>query len=231
MAIIQEIQDRLLLAFPRSSNVPLFRAVQEGSFLVSHLYEGEAFLKNAIGYDLYGHVRRVAISYQIDQYCQRGDLPFIAAMRPMPRGPLHWLEIESTGAIAHVCRTDEPFAFPDEAESRQDYRLTLQTDLLSWIERSEQKTIARIIRHVPRLYSWLTFRVGPKGKVEHLCWVSPAADVDEYIGYINVLDEIAQSGDDVPSIAPSIDPKEKLRLKDHIVEQLEKSKKPESDIE
>lgn len=77
MPIIKEVQERLLLAFPRSSNVMLFRAVQEGSFLVSHLYEGERFLKNNIGYDLYGHVRRVAISYQIDQYCQRGDLPFV----------------------------------------------------------------------------------------------------------------------------------------------------------
>jgi hypothetical protein len=216
----------LVVGVPRSSNVPLFRAVQEGSFLVSHLYEGEEFLKNEIGYDLYGHIRRVAISYQINQYCLRGDLPFVTEMKQMPRGPLHWLEIKSTGATAHVCRTDEPFGFPDAAESRQDYRLMLQADLLSWIERGEQKSLGRIVHEIPQLYAWLTFHVGAKGQVNHLCWVSPAADVDEYIGYINVLDEIARSGDDSPSIAPTPDPKEKLRFKDHIAEQLEKSKKP-----
>lgn len=225
MPIIKEVQDRLLLAFPRSSNVMLFRAVQEGSYLVSHLYEGEPFLKNNIGYDLYGHIRRAAIAYQIDQYCQRGDLPFVTEMKPMPRGPLHWLEITSTSAIAHVCRTDEPLAFPDEAESRQDYRLTLQTDLLSWLDKGQEKPIGKIIHEIPLLYSWLTFHVGSDGQVSHLCWVSPAADVDEYIAYIDVLDEIARSGDDVPSIAPTPDPKEKLRLRDHIAEQLEKDKK------
>jgi hypothetical protein len=132
MPIIPEIQDRLLLAFPKSANLQLARAVQEGSYLADHLFDGESFLNNQVGRDLRGHLRRVGIARQIELYCQRGDLPFITTMKPMPKGPWHWLEIKSTGAIAHVCRTDDVFAFPDEADSRQDVRLTLQTDLLSW---------------------------------------------------------------------------------------------------
>jgi hypothetical protein len=226
MSIVPEIQDRLILAFPRSSNVALYRAVQEASFLVSHLYEGESFLKNQIGYDLYGHIRRVAISHQIHAYCQRGDLPFVAEMRPMPRGPLHWLEITATGAVAHICRTDEPSAFPDEAESRQDYRLMVQTDLLSFIAGGEKKDLGRIIRDIPKLYAWLTFRIGGNARVNHLCWRAPAADVDEWLAYIDVLDDIERTDGDLPPIDPVPDPKDKLRLKDHIAEQIEKIKKP-----
>ena len=40
MPIIKEIQDRLTLAFPPSSNAALYRAVQEGSYLADHLYNG-----------------------------------------------------------------------------------------------------------------------------------------------------------------------------------------------
>ena len=52
---------------------------------------------------------------------------------------------------------------------------------------------------------------------------APAADRDEWIAYINVLDEISKSGAIVPSASAVPDPKEKLRLKDHIAMALEKS--------
>jgi hypothetical protein len=226
MPIVPEIQDRLLSEFPRSYNVALYRAVQEGSFLASHLYEGESFLKNQIGYDLYGHIRRVAISYQIAKYCERRDLPYVTEMKPMPLGPLHWLEITTTGAIAHVCRTDEPSAFPDKAESRQDYRLTVQTNLLSFIAGREEKSLGQIIKDIPKLYAWLTFGICRNGRVNHLCWRAPATDVDEWLAYIDVLEEITRAGGELPEIEPVPDPKEKLRLRDHIVEQIEKGKKP-----
>jgi hypothetical protein len=104
---------------------PLSRAMQEGSYLADHMFDGESFLNNDLGRDIRGHIRRVGISTQIDLYCQRGDLPFVSA--PVERissqchGPL--------GAIAHVCRTDDPQSFPEEAESRQDIRLVLQANL------------------------------------------------------------------------------------------------------
>jgi hypothetical protein len=220
----------LFLAFPKSSYIGLFRAVQEGSFAASHLIDGDRFLSNALGRDLHGHVRRVCISYQIDQYCQRGDLPFVTEIKRMPKGPLHWLEVVATGAVAHVCRVpDEPFAFPDEAESRQDYRLSLQTDLLSWISEGETQPLGKIIRMIPRLYAWLTFHAGSGGQVNSLSLGSPAADVNEWLGYVNILDEISKSGAELPDVSPVPDPKSTLRLRDEVVEKLEKDKKSPED--
>jgi hypothetical protein len=220
MPIIQEIQDRLALAFPKSSNALLFRAVQEGSFLADHLLDGELFLKNAIGRDLRGHIRRVGICHQIQTYCDRGDLPFLATMKPMPKGNWHWLEIGSTGAIAHVCRTDDIDVFPVETDSRQDFRLRLQGDLLSW--REDERDLGKIIRDVPKLYAWLTFRVAQDGRLSHLCWAAPAVDVDSYIAHINVLGEIAKSGDAAPDVSRTPDPADSVRLKDHVAKSLEK---------
>jgi len=219
MPIIPEIQDRLLLAFPRSAFIPLSRAVQEGSYLADHLFGGESFLNNCIGQDIRGHIRRVGIAFQIDLYCQRGDLPFVTGMKPMPRGPWHWLEILSTGALAHICRTDEPQSFPDEAESRQDIRLVLQADLF----RPATASLGKIIREVPQLYAWVTFRIGQDARLSHLCCCSPAADHDDWIAHINILDEISKSGAAIPAIEAVPDPKELLRLKDHIATALEKS--------
>jgi hypothetical protein len=219
MPIIPEIQDRLVLAFPRSSYLSLSRAVQEGSYLADHLFEGESFLNNEVGQDIRGHVRRVGIAYQIHLYCQRGDLPFATTMKPMPKGRWHWLEIRSTGALAHVCRTDDPLSFPYEAESRQDIRLALQANLF----RPASADLGKIIKEVPQLYAWVTFRIGHDCRVSHLCCCSPAADKDDWIAHINVLDEIAKSGSALPEISSVPDPKEKLRLKDHIAMALEMS--------
>jgi hypothetical protein len=163
----------------------------------------------------------VGIARQIELYCQRGDLPFITTMKPMPKGRWHWLEIKSTGAIAHVCRTDDVFAFPDEADSRQDVRLTLQTDLLSWS--GKDRPLGEIIRDIPQLYAWLTFRVGQDSRVSHLCWVSPAADCDEWVAHLNVLQAIETSGATIPVVSPIPDPKDKLRFKEHVAQALEKS--------
>ncbi len=221
MPIIPEVQDRLRLAFPKSASSTLLRAVQEGSFLADHLFDGESFLNNQVGRDLRGHVRRIGIAHQIHRYCERGDLPYLAAMKPMPKGRWHWLEIRSTGAIAHVCRTDDVFAFPEEAESRQDVRVALQTDLLSWSV--DEKSLAQIIKEIPQLYAWLTFRVGQDGRLSHLCWASPAADCDEWVGHLNILQEVAVDGGETSVVSTVPDPKERLRFKDHIVQALEKS--------
>jgi hypothetical protein len=224
MPIIAEIQDRLSLAFPPSSNAPLLRAVQEGSYLADHLFEGETFLKNAIGRDIRGHIRRVGICHQIQSYCDPGDLTFVATMQPMPRGNWHWLEILSTGALAHVCRTEDVEKFPVETDSRQDFRLRLQTDLLNW--RDEDRDLRKLIKEIPKLYAWLTFRVAQDGKVSHLCWAAPAVDIDEYIAHINVLKSIEKSGKTAPEVSTVPDPAAAVRLKDHIVKALER---PDSD--
>ncbi|PBB27269.1 MULTISPECIES: hypothetical protein [unclassified Mesorhizobium] len=223
MPIIPEIQDRLLLAFPRSSNLPLFRAVQEGIYLADHLFDGESFLNNSVGKDLRGHIRRAGIAHQIGVYCDRGDLPFLAAMKPMPHGSWHWLEIVSTGAVAHVTRTEDVDKFPHESESRQDMRLALQKDLLSWSP--DDKPIGKIILDVPKLYSWLTFRAARNARLSHLCWASPAYDSDEWIAHINVLQQVGDQADRAQDVSAVPDPKERVRLKEHIAQALEKEQK------
>jgi hypothetical protein len=220
MPIIAEAQERLLTAFPKSSNATLVRAVQEGVYLADNLYEGESFLGNMIGHDIRGHIRRVGVSYQIKRYCERGDLPFLAHEKPMPLGRWHWVEIQSTGAIAHICRTDDANSFPDETESRQDVRLRLQTDLFTWD--SGKSDFGKIIRSIPTLYAWMTYRIGPGQQLSHLCWVSPAADVDEYVGHIDVLAQVAAVGPVTPT-PTTPDPKDKVKLKDHVAILLEKS--------
>jgi hypothetical protein len=221
--IIPEIQERLLLAFPQSSNLPLFRAVQEGIYLADHLIEGESILNNPLGRDVRGLIRRAGIARQISAYCDRGDLPFLATMKAMPHGSWHWLEIASTGAVAHVCRTEDVDKFPYEAESRQDMRLTLQKDLLSWTP--DDKPLGKIIQEIPKLYAWLTFRAAKNARLSHLCWASPAFDSDEWIAHINVLAQVGDQLDRSEEISSVPDPKERVKLKDHIAQALEKEQK------
>jgi hypothetical protein len=217
MSIFPEVQERLLTAFPKSSNAPLARAVHEGIFLADHLFDSQPFLSGMMGKDLRGHVRRVGIAHQIKTYCERGDLPFIAVEKQMPVGRWHWVEIQSTGAVAHICRTDDASSFPDETESRQDVRLRLQTDLLAWD--SDKMDFGKIIRSIPKLYAWLTFRVGPAQKLSHLCWVSPAADMDVYVGKLDVLANAAEIAPK-KAASPTPDPKDAVKLKDYIAASL-----------
>jgi hypothetical protein len=218
MPIIAEIQDRLQLAFPHSSNVPLLRAVREGVLLANSHYDDEnSFLNNRIGMDIRGHMRRIGISYQIDRYCTRGDLPFVTTVKPMPKGNWHWLEIKSTGAFAHLCRTDDVFKFPVEADSRQDLRLTYQKNLFS----APGTSFGQLIKQIPQLYAWLTFKVGQDGTISHLCWASPAADSDEWLAHINVSRDVAESGATAEPTQSVPDPAEKLRFKKHIADALE----------
>jgi len=221
--IIPEIQERLVLAFPKSSSLPLFRAVQEGIYLADHLIEGESILNNPLGRDVRGLIRRAGIAHQISAYCDRGDLPFLATMKAMPHGSWHWLEIASTGAVAHVCRTEDVDKFPYEAESRQDMRLTLQRDLLSWTP--DDKPLGKIIQDIPKLYAWLTFRAAKNARLSHLCWASPAFDSDEWIAHINVLGQVGDQVDGGEEISSVPDPKERVKLKDHIAQALEKEQK------
>jgi hypothetical protein len=213
MPIVKEIQDRLRRSIPTSVDVPLARAVREGILLADDLFGSGTLLGNDLGKDLRGHVRRVAISYQVMSYCQRGDLPFNAKISAMPKGRWHWVEFRAAGLLAHSCRTEDVFSFPDEADSRQDFRLSLQPDLLSWP--TKNKPLAEVVKEVPELYAWLTYRVDGDGGLSHLCWGSPAPDDDDWLAHINVLKEISREAATVPPIKVP-NPTERLRFKDHI---------------
>jgi len=93
----------------------------------------------------------------------------------------------------------------------------LQEDLLAWDP--NKKDLGKIIQSIPELYAWLTFRVGPAQQLSHLCWVSPAADVDVYVGHLDVMAEIASTGPITPAMSTP-DPKDAVKLKDHIAASL-----------
>nr|WP_281722284.1 hypothetical protein [Nitrosomonas nitrosa] len=220
MPSIPEIQTRLRAAFPQPTDLNLARAAREGVLLADDLYADGSFLNNAVGRDLRGHVRRVGIAYKIAESCKRGDLPFTAELKAMPKGHWHWLELRATGALAHMCRTEDVSSFPDEAESRQDVRLSIQPDLLSWFARD--KSLAEIVSKVPELYAWLTYRVNEEGMFSHLCWASPAPDCDDWLAHISILKEIAKAETDAAAtVPPAPSAKDRLRFKDHIQQGLD----------
>lgn len=216
--MISDIQQRLVTAFAPITDRALFRAVTEGALLADEHSSVSRFMSTPIGRDLRGHVRRAGVMYSIKEYCDRGDLPFWAEYRPMPKGAWHWLEIRSESVLAHYCRTEHALAFPDETPNRQDARLSNQIDLF------EQNVV--VLRS--ELYAWLTAGANKDGALTHLCWGAPAANNDEWLGYRNVLASIASAPIEPPTPTP-VSPKDKLRFRDHIQESLEKSNNEKND--
>ena len=169
-AMDERLQHLLQAAFPPSTDLAVVRGVTEGIGLADDLIENNRLLKNAGGYDLRGHIRRVGIMFRLRDLCARGELPFAAEIVQMPHGPWHWLEIRSGDFLAHVCRTNAPHSFPDDALSRQDARLRNQEDLFA----PQQPDRSKLITAIREFYAWLTFGVGQHGVLEHVCWAMPA---------------------------------------------------------
>jgi hypothetical protein len=221
MPIIPEVQERLRSLLPAEFDVDIVRAVREGVLIADSCFDQGMLLADEMGLDLKGHVRRVGIAHQLCEYSRRGALDLNVQMTRMPRGHWHWLEIRRAGLLAHMCRTDDIHRFPEEAESRQDPRLSIQGDLLSWAVRD--KSMSQIIREIPELYAWLTYRVAADGSVSHICWCSPAPDENTYIAQINLLEEAKRSRELPPEPAhPS--PKDMLRFQDAVQQLLERDK-------
>jgi hypothetical protein len=225
MPIIAEVQERLRNAFPAAFDAPLVRASKEGLLLAADFYKEGMLLNCEMGRDLHGYIRRVCIAIQIREYCKRGDLPFPAQIVPMPKGPWHWLEIKVPGVLAHACRTVDVFAFPDEAESRQDYRLSMQPNLLSWAARD--KSMAQIVKEIPEIYAWLTYRASADGSLAHLCWGSPSPEKDDWLAHVNVLEEIKKDGSETPAEPPV--PPTKPRLRDEVLQALKQANDNKAD--
>jgi len=218
MPIIPEIQERLRNAFPETTDIALSRAFKEGLLLADDFYKEGMPFRCPQGQDVRGHVRRVCIGVKVREYCTRGDLPFNVEMVRMPHGGWHWLEIKASGALAHACRTLDVFKFPEEAESRQDYRLSIQPNLLNWFTRD--KSITQILREIPEIYAWLTYRANGDGTLAHLCWCSPSPENDDWLAHVNVLREIEEKGGAIVPIVSSVEAP-RPRLRDEILQALE----------
>lgn len=210
-----EFQRRLESAFPAQSDAETIRGVSEGILLADDLLENTPILKNAVGRDLRGHIRRSGIIFRIHDLCSRGDLPFAAEIVPMPHGNWHWLEIRSEGFKAHICRSDKPYDFPEETLSRQDARLVNQNDLFA----DNVVPIRQIISQIPSLYAWLTFGAEKSGALKHVCWAMPPADEGSWLGHINVVERARRTQAEP---RPAEEPAKviKLKFREHIEEAL-----------
>jgi hypothetical protein len=204
-------QEQLENAFPAESDGNMIRAVRQGLLLADHAIESEGFLRNLVGQDLRGHLRRAGILFTIHDMAAVGDIPFEANMVPMPRGNWHWVELRSQNFNAHICRSDGPTQFPEETPVRQDTRLVNQPDLF----------LPAIPLGPPMLrLAWLTFGAGDAGNMSHLCWGMPSAKEDEWLARINILRRYEASGLEAPLERPTR--LVGLRFREHIEEALDK---------
>ncbi|MGM5025100.1 hypothetical protein AB8B02_02640 [Tardiphaga sp. 862_B3_N4_1] len=210
-----EFQRRLEAAFYPDADGETIRGVTEGILLADDLLENTPLLKNAVGRDLRGHIRRSGIIFRLHDLCARGDLPFTADIVPMPHGNWHWLEIRSENFKAHICRSEKPYDFPEETLSRQDARLVNQNDLFA----ENVVPLKQIINQVPDLYAWLTFGAEKNGSLKHLCWAMPPADDGFWLAHINIVERAKQA--EAKPRAPEEPAKViKLKFRDHIEESL-----------
>lgn len=212
-----DFQKLLDEAYPPSADAPVIRGVMEGILLADKTLENEPFLASLVGKDLRGHIRRAGILFRLDELAKKGDVPFTSTMAVMPRGNWHWIELKSKKFTAHVCRTDGPDLFPVDTPTRQDERLTNQSDL--FFDASNVEPIAGYV-------AWLTFGIGDSGSLGHLCWGMPNSSEDIWLARTNIIQRASRAALVIKPEKPST-PLD-LKFKDHVEASL-KGKKPTSD--
>jgi hypothetical protein len=213
-------QEALEAAFPNNTDDEILRVVQQGILLADDALKSTPFLNTLVGRDLRGLVRRAAIMWRMNESCLAGDLPFRAEMMKMEKGNLHHLQLWAGDFKAHVVRTDSVLAFPEQAGSRQDERLTSAQDLF------DEKVVpmSALLASLTNRYAWLTFGADRGGRLLHACWAMPAREADEWLGHIDVMRRSGMS--DGAITTPTTEPpseKIKLRFKDHIQEALDEA--------
>lgn len=205
-----DFQQRLDAAFPPSTDGALIAGANQALAITRALYESEPFLKNIVGRDLMGHLRRAAILFRLHEMATAGDLPFAAEMTRMPKGSWHWVVLRSAEFRAHICRSEGPGAFPEDTPVRQDDRLSNQFDMFRPMLVTDDGATGRC--------AWLTFGVSDEGQLSHLCWGMPSAQTDTWLARTNVMRRFALSEAKAPIETPSR--KLTLRFREHIEEAL-----------
>ena len=194
---------RLRTAFPESADPMLIRAINEGLGIADDTISGLRFLQNKAGLDARGFVRRAGVLSTIQEYASRGDLPFEAEFEKQPCGNWHWLNIVSSGVLAHTVKTDGADVFPKDGPAKQDKRLRNQGDL--FLEPRLVK-FNEVMTPNTDIYSWLSYGCDSAGNITHAIWAIPAADENVYLAFANILESATRQIDVKPSektVAPS----------------------------
>jgi hypothetical protein len=122
-------ETRLLKAYPEATWPTLIRGAREAVKMADAVRRSTPFLSTDVGSDLRGFLRRAAIMWRVQTLCKTGELPFQATEVSNSNRTSHLLSILSENLELHIVRTDDVFAFPEDAPIRQDRRVTNQPDL------------------------------------------------------------------------------------------------------
>jgi hypothetical protein len=164
-------ESRMLKAYPEGTWITLIRGAREAVKMADAVRCSTPFLSTDVGSDLRGFLRRAAIMWRLQTLCKNGELPFQATEVHNSNRTSHLLSILSDNLELHIVRTDDAFAFPEDAPIRQDRRVTNQPDLF---RDGKILPLTEALREVPRLYGWLAWGATSKGEITHVCLAMPA---------------------------------------------------------
>jgi len=212
----KSFQQRLETAFPYETYANTLRALREGIAAGDDVISGTRMFSSDVGNDMRGLIRRAGILMRFEEMCKVGDLPFNCTLEQMPRGTWHWLNIFSGDCHSHIVRTEDPLKFPQDTPNRQDARASNTADLFE----TEEERIIRL--SPPKLYTWLTYRAAPDGRLSHALWQAPSANADEWLARINLMAVVIPKKSEEAKRPPKVDPKSKMKLKDNVISLIEK---------
>src|SRR5580700_7287717 len=117
-----EYRNLLVQAFPETTWPTLIRGIREAIKIADGVRLSTPFLTTLVGRDLRGLMRRAALMWRIQMLCKTKELPFDAneITNPYTNGTSHLLVVRSNSIELHIVRTEEPSAFPVDAQIRQD---------------------------------------------------------------------------------------------------------------
>jgi hypothetical protein len=223
----EEFEQHLRKAFPESTDGAVIRAISDAVALADDLRRNTPWLSTLIGDDNAGTLRRAAAMWRLHMLCKAGELPFQADEVTNSTGSSHLLRVRSDPFEAHVVRTESPGAFPKDAPIRNDKRLSNYGDLF---EAPKLTPAWELISRVTP-YAWLAFNATRIGALTHVCWCMPERVENRWLAHINILTRSMVT--DLPEggeAPPKPDPTVKLKFKDHIEDQIERSKKNDKDV-
>lgn len=226
--MITELQELVEAKFPASADESLMRGINEGIALADQLRLSDPILSGLIGRDLVGHLRRAGIIHRIHALCERGELPFEAAIDLMPIGSWHHLVLRpSEGFVSHLCRTETSASFPRDTPNRQDERLTNQPGLFD----ENVIDLSRAIDVVEEKCVWLTYGYSPDGEVTHACWAmpSPPSQAETWFAHINIVERLRRSGQLTKPKPKGLDASDVLKFKRDIDDALRNTSQSRKD--
>lgn len=218
-----EYRNLLIQAYPEATWPTLARGIGEAVSIADNVRRSTPFLATLVGSDLRGLLRRAALMWRIQMLCKSRELPFDAREIANTIGTSHLLQVRSNNIDLHVVRTDEPGAFPEDAQIRQDNRASNDADLF---REGKLLPLNEVMDSIPRLYGWIMWGATAKGELTHFALGMPEPEYDEWLTYVDVLTPVraAEAVTSMPVEKSSKpDPTLLLKFREEIARSLEQN--------